>query len=269
MTAFDAARPDGMIRLMSDALHVHSYGPVDSPPLLMLHGVCGHGARFRRLAETLLRGYHVIAPDLRGHGLSDRLPPWTLEQHAADLLRVLDSRGLDKTTVVGHSYGGLVALHLAHLAPRRVGRLVLLDPAVNVKPEQALEYAQTAEVIRADRGEALATQRHDWPGEPEEHIEEEVAANWVEVDGTWRPRYSPAAVITAWSEMCRAPVLPLPGLPTLLVEATREAFVGPDFVKACKFALGDEFRHVGLDLGHMLYLEDPAATAELIDGFAR
>ncbi|WP_436494037.1 alpha/beta fold hydrolase [Actinokineospora sp. HUAS TT18] len=252
---------------MSDGLHVHAYGSADSPPLVILHGVCGHGARFRRLAETHLRDHHVIAPDLRGHGLSDWLPPWTLEQHAADLLRVLDSRGIDKAPVVGHSYGGLVALHLARLAPQRVTGLVLLDPAVNVKPAQALEYAQTSDVVRADRAEALATQRHDWPGEPEEHIEEEVSANWVEVDGTWRPRYCPAAVITAWSEMCRAPVLPPPGLPTLLVEATREEFVGPDFVKACRFTMGAEFTHVGVDLGHMVYLENPAGTAKLIKEF--
>lgn len=256
-----------MIPRMADALHVHSYGSIESPPVLFLHGITGHGARFRRLAENHLRDYRIVAPDLRGHGLSDRLPPWTLEQHAADLLRVLDVHDLDSVPVIGHSFGGLVALHLARLAPQRVRKLVLLDPAVKVTPEDAAEYAQTAEVIRDDRGDALATQRHDWPGEPEEHIEEEVTANWVEVDGHWRPRYSPAAVITAWSEMCRAPRLPPPGLPTLLVQATREEFVGPEFVKACRFTLGDDFRLAALDLGHMVYLEDPSGIAALIDEY--
>jgi lipase len=252
---------------MVDALHVHSYGSVDAPPVLFLHGITGHGARFRRLAEDHLREYQVIAPDLRGHGRSDRLPPWTFEQHAADLLHLIDSRNLGPIPVVAHSFGALVALHLARLAPQRVRRLVLLDPAVHIPPAKALEYAQASTVVRATRADAIGTQRFDWPDEPDEHIEEEVDANWVEVDGTWRPRYCPEALITAWSEMCRAPQLPPPGVSTLLVRATREDFVSPEYINACRFALGDDFRLVSVDLSHMMYLDDPQGTAELIDGF--
>ena len=80
---------------MAIPLHVHEYGPAGSPPLLAVHGVTGHGARWAAFAEQQLAGYQVIAPDLRGHGRSTPLPPWTLEQHAADLLAVIDGYGLD------------------------------------------------------------------------------------------------------------------------------------------------------------------------------
>ncbi len=72
-------------------LHVHQWGEASAPPLLCLHGVSSHGRRFRRLAEQRLAGRHrVIAPDLRGHGLSEWDPPWDLETHVGDISETLD-----------------------------------------------------------------------------------------------------------------------------------------------------------------------------------
>ena len=51
-------------------LHVHAWGPPDGEPLVCLHGVTGHGERFKRLAEERWTGRRVLAPDLRGHGRS-------------------------------------------------------------------------------------------------------------------------------------------------------------------------------------------------------
>ncbi|SDC98523.1 alpha/beta fold hydrolase [Actinokineospora iranica] len=254
---------------MADPLHVRVFGPDDARPLLALHGVTGHGARFRRLAESGLSGFRVIAPDLRGCGDSPRLPPWTLEQHAADLLAVLDAHRLDAVPVVGHSYGGLIALHLARLAPQRVRRLVLLDPAVSVRAKDALAWAEAPAKVAATRAEAVAAQRADWPDVvADDVIDEEVDAAWAESDGQWRPKFSRAANATAWSEMCRATPLPPPGTPTLLVRALREAFVGPEFIQACESTLADEFTLVGLDNGHMVYLEDPDRIGALVTDFA-
>src|SRR5215469_4619988 len=126
---------------MALPLHVHQFGPPDGFPLLALHGVTGHGGRWRRLAGTRLPRFRVIAPDLRGHGYSVALPPWTLEQHAADLLAVLDGFELDAVPVLAHSFGSAVALHLARLAPGRISRLLLLDPAVGIDPALALARA--------------------------------------------------------------------------------------------------------------------------------
>ena len=72
------------------SLHLHRFGPAGGRPLVALHGLKGYGGRWRRFAEEQLPGYLVLAPDLRGHGLSPTAPPWTLERHAADVLAVLD-----------------------------------------------------------------------------------------------------------------------------------------------------------------------------------
>ncbi len=78
-------------------LHVHEWGEPDAPPLICLHGVTGHGERFKRLAEERWAArFHVIAPDLRGHGRSGYEPPWTFATHVADLVETIDALGIDQ-----------------------------------------------------------------------------------------------------------------------------------------------------------------------------
>lgn len=249
------------------SLHVHEFGTESGYPLLALHGVGGHGARWWQLAERQLADFHVIAPDLRGHGRSDPHPPWTLEQHAADLLAVIDSYALSALAVVGHSFGGAVALHLARLAPQRVSKLVLLDPVVGVHPSLALERAQAPQRIFADRDEAAAAQRYDWPDVPEELITAELDTHLEQTVDGWRFRYRAPAVATAWSEMTRSPVLPNVGTPTLLIPALRENYVRPEFICGCEVLLGNTFEVFGLNAGHMLYLERQTTVGELIAEF--
>jgi lipase len=82
-------------------LHVHEWGDAAAPPVVCLHGVTGHGERFAQLAEERWAArFHVLAPDLRGHGRSTWDPPWTFEQHVQDLV---DTFG--PADWVGHSFG--------------------------------------------------------------------------------------------------------------------------------------------------------------------
>jgi pimeloyl-ACP methyl ester carboxylesterase len=97
------------------------------PALLLLHGLgCTHRTWLPVLDE-LARRYTVIAPDLLGHGESDKpRADYTLGAFAngmRDLLTVLD---IDKATVVGHSFGGGVAMQFAYQFPERTERLVLV-----------------------------------------------------------------------------------------------------------------------------------------------
>src|SRR5436309_5397706 len=127
-------------------LHVHDWGPADGPPLFCLHGITSWGGRFRRLAEERFSAFHVFAPDLRGHGVSDWEPPWNLGTHTDDLVETLDALMVERVGVIGHSFGGRLGLELAARQPERVRRLVLLDPAVWVPPQVALQRAEWARV---------------------------------------------------------------------------------------------------------------------------
>ncbi|MCD0483552.1 hypothetical protein LO771_14400 [Streptacidiphilus sp. ASG 303] len=77
----------------------------------------------------------MYAPGLRGQGRSPWSPPWTLEQHVADVVATTDVPGLQQVDVPGFSFGAAVSLHLARQAPERARRLVLPDPAVGLGAE--------------------------------------------------------------------------------------------------------------------------------------
>jgi lipase len=105
---------------MTSALFVSRFG--EGKPMLCLHGIEAHGVRFVGLA-SYLPGYQIVAPDLRGHGRSTRSGPFSVEQHVADLVPILDELGAE-TTILGHSFGGRIAWEIARVAPDKVARLV-------------------------------------------------------------------------------------------------------------------------------------------------
>ena len=100
-------------------------------PLLLLHGFTGERADFEPLIAPLVeRGWHVVAPDQRGHGDSaqpDGEDRYSLELFARDALALASDLGWDDFALLGHSMGGMIAQHVVRLAPERVNALVLLD----------------------------------------------------------------------------------------------------------------------------------------------
>ena len=251
-------------------LHVHEYGPADGRPVVFLHGLTGHGGRWRLLAERELADFRVIAPDLRGHGDSTRLPPWSLEQHAADVIDLLDALELDRVPLVGHSYGGAAALHVTARAPERVARLALLDPSTGLSPVTCEEVAieELEPEFWPDLKAARTAIADMWSAIPAEAVDLEVPANFVQAaDGRWRRRYSSVMAITAWSEMARRPMLPPRGTRTLLLPATKADFVSPELVAALRDRLGTDLTVHEVDSGHVLYLERPAEVGALLREF--
>jgi lipase len=211
-------------------LHVHEWGPADAEPLLCLHGVTSWGGRFRRLAEERLGAFRVVAPDLRGHGLSDWEPPWNLRTHTDDLVETLDVLHLERVDVVGHSFGGRLGLELAASRPERVRRLVLLDPAVWVPPPVALERAELAREDESYRSpdEAVLTRLETSPHADPSVIEAELRQHlFLGEDGRWRPRFARSAVVAAYGEMAKPPPLERVQAATLLVRGA-DSEVVPD-----------------------------------------
>ncbi|MEN3263395.1 MAG: lipase [Pseudonocardia sp.] len=251
-------------------LNVRTFGPRDGVPVLALHGVTGHSARWRVLAEALPE-IRLIAVDLRGHGRSPWTPPWHIEQHVADALAVLDDLGLARVAVAGHSFGGAIAVHLAHTASERVERLMLLDPAIGLDAQDMLE---TAEASRADESfpdvpAARADRAQRWEGIGAELVDAELTDHLVPDGDRYRYRYCGAAAVVAWSEMARAALTPPAGTPTLLLPAAKADFVAPGWVDACRAELGDALTVTEIDAGHMVYLERTAEVADEMRRFMR
>ncbi|TYB43370.1 alpha/beta hydrolase [Actinomadura chibensis] len=256
---------------MTDAaLFVHRYGDSAGAPVVLLHGVTGHGARWRRTAEGHLADRRVIAPDLRGHGRSPYEPPWTVDRHVADVLAMLDVEGVERADVVGHSFGGMIALHLARTAPERVRRLVLLDPAIGLDPAFAAREARgfLVPVSFADAAEARAFRAARWPKASPGLLDEEVEAHLEPTpDGRLRWRFEPAAIVGAYSEMARPHVPPPVEVPTHLVIATQADLVRPEFVVDCRATLGPGLTISEIESGHMLYVDRLAETGRLLSSW--
>jgi pimeloyl-ACP methyl ester carboxylesterase len=93
--------------------------------VVLLHGQPGSGTDWRQVADRLPSGLRVVALDRPGYGTS-RQPAGGFAFNARAVLAELDARGIERAVLVGHSYGGGVALSAARLAPERVEALVLL-----------------------------------------------------------------------------------------------------------------------------------------------
>jgi pimeloyl-ACP methyl ester carboxylesterase len=103
----------------------------DGPAILFIHGLTGSHRNWAHLVGELDPDHRVLAPDLFGHGASEKLiRDYSLGAHAAilrDLLDRLDRLEIEQVTLVGHSFGGGIAMQFCYLFPERVERLVLVS----------------------------------------------------------------------------------------------------------------------------------------------
>lgn len=112
-------------------LGVLEAGPAGGRPLLLVHGFGGAKEDFADHLEALgARGWHVVAPDLRGHGETEWPKgegAYSFDTFAEDLLELAASRGWSSFTVLGHSMGGMIVQEVALARPEVVDALVLMD----------------------------------------------------------------------------------------------------------------------------------------------
>lgn len=127
--------------------------------VLLLHGYLESMEVWEEFAGQLGKHYRVLRMDLPGHGFSD----WggreviSMEYMADTAAAVLESAGVEKCTVVGHSMGGYVALALAANHPERVEGLVLFHSSPNADtPEKAANRQREIELVKAGKKEMLA-----------------------------------------------------------------------------------------------------------------
>jgi pimeloyl-ACP methyl ester carboxylesterase len=121
---YDPAHASAQPAPIAASLFVQQSG--SGTPLVLIHGLMVSGAMYQGVLPALAAHYHVIVPDLRGHGRSGALPgPYSVEQLARDLAQVLDDLRVDSAHVLGYSQGGAVAQQFARDYPSRVRGLVL------------------------------------------------------------------------------------------------------------------------------------------------
>lgn len=100
----------------------------EGPAVLLIHGIGDNSETWRDLIPHLAQNYTVIAPDLLGHGRSDKpRADYSVAAYANGMRDLLSALGIDRVTVVGHSLGGGVAMQFSYQFPNMVERLVLVS----------------------------------------------------------------------------------------------------------------------------------------------
>jgi lipase len=244
-------------------LHVYEYG--EGKPVVCLHGVTSYGGRFDWLADS---GWHVVAPDLLGHGHSPWEAPWDVDAHLA---AILESVPEDARFWIGHSFGGRLVAELAAREPSRVERAVLLDPALQVLPHvahdlaelerQDVSYATVEEAVQAryDSGRVLLSPQDRVIASDAPHMD-------AAPDGRLRYRYCKSAVITAWSIMATPPPAPA-RIPTLFVLGADSWLTPGEHLDTYCAELGDLVEVVTVPGGHTVYWDALEETADAVSAF--
>jgi pimeloyl-ACP methyl ester carboxylesterase len=127
-------------------------------PVMLVHGFTADSWEVAGLLEPLAaRGWHAVAPDLRGHGRSERPTDpaaYSFELLAEDVLALADDLGWDRFAVVGHSMGGAIAQLVALDHPERVAALVLASTFHGPVPGITLELVEMGRWVVREAGMA-------------------------------------------------------------------------------------------------------------------
>jgi pimeloyl-ACP methyl ester carboxylesterase len=127
-------------------LHFVDWGNEDKPPLLLVHGGKDHARSWDWVARALRRDYHVIAPDLRGHGDSSWAigGQYTAPEYVLDLAQLIDALDLAPVRIVAHSLGAAVSLFYAGVYPEKVRKLVAVEGMG--MPDAVFQYLREKEI---------------------------------------------------------------------------------------------------------------------------
>lgn len=203
-------------------LHYADWGNRDAPPLILQHGGRDHARSWDWVAEDLAKDWHVIAPDLRGHGDSAWAPDGNYEMNAFvyDFAQLIHTLGYDEVTIVAHSMGGNIATRFTGLYPQKVRKLVNIEglgPSPKVLAERAAAgYANLFRQWIDDRRKAAGRVPRRYPTieaafarmkEENSFLTDEQARHLTihgasrNEDGTWSWKFDPYLNIWPFSEL--------------------------------------------------------------------
>lgn len=132
-------------------LHYNDWGNEDAPLLLLIHGGLDHSRSWDWVAQELKDDWHVVCPDLRGHGDSEwsKSGNYSVEACVYDVAQLVHQLGQNPATIIAHSFGGNVALRYAGVFPEKVRRLISIEgTGVPVAPFSSKSLEPPAKRLR-------------------------------------------------------------------------------------------------------------------------
>lgn len=259
----------------------------DGTPLLFLHGFSNDAHVWDLIAPVIAPHYRVLALDQRGHGDSDRDPEgrYDHETMARDVNAALESLGIARVVIVGHSMGGRVAMRFAGLFPEKLAGLVVVDSAPDLDArgttrisldvqQQDWSFASVAEYERV-------LQRQYAETKPE--LLAKLAVHWTRrrADGRYELKLDPgfmkarqgitAEAAKAWSEQeakhLWAALAALP-CPALVVRGAASDVMSAEVAdKMVDDVIPKAVLETIARAGHSVMLDNPEAFEKTLTGF--
>jgi pimeloyl-ACP methyl ester carboxylesterase len=235
--------------------------------LVLVHELAGSLNSWDDLVPLLPGDMRVLRFDMRGAGLSEKVPGrLTLDDVSEDMRALLDALDLRGPAIVaGAALGGAVAAHFACRFPERVARLILIGPALGVPPERhaaALAIADRLERegMRAIAGDVFpkAFPEALWRSEAEK---QKAQARWLGAD--------PQGYAAAYRMLVEAKVrerLDAIRCPVLALAGRHDPFGTPEIVEAATRTIPD-VRFAVVEGGHFMSVQNPERVAEAIRFF--
>jgi pimeloyl-ACP methyl ester carboxylesterase len=259
---------DGFVTANGLRLHYTDFGG-SGRPTVGVHGITSAGWSFADVANGLQGVARLIAPDTRGHGDSQ----WSAEgaygsdDAASDVIGLMDALGLGEVDLIGHSWGGLIALTVAARSGSRIRRLVMIDiaPSSTAKPEEvpprplgfdtwdeAVAHERTRNPRATDAALGNLVDRTYRPGEGG-RFERKVDPTFLR---RWQFRTE-----DHWEELGKL------SQPTLLVRAAGGAAVNDEVGARIVGALKDGRLESVADTGHSIHIENPTGLVAVVKPF--
>jgi pimeloyl-ACP methyl ester carboxylesterase len=267
-------------------LNGHEFSYLDSgkgPALLFIHGLTGSQHNWAHLVDALNHDHRVLAPDLFGHGASAKvIGDYSLGAHAATLRDLLDLLDIDRVTLIGHSFGGGIAMQFSYLFPERVERLVLVDSGGLGRDVSPLLRAATlpgAELVLPViasswvRGRVEAVGRilasGGWRASPETTEIWRGFTSLADADTRRAFLATTRAVIDPGGQTVTAhDHLPMAiQIPTLVVWGTKDRMIPAWHATTAHQAIAGSQVELFVGAGHFPHLDDPERFAQVLSDF--
>ncbi|MBL8376481.1 MAG: alpha/beta hydrolase [Burkholderiales bacterium] len=267
----DFRRPAQSRRRPLPGLNAHLLDwPGDAPPVVLLHPNRTNARVWDFMVDASRLANRFLAPDARGHGLSDYPETgYGYEDYLADLRALLMAEGLARVHLVGAATGGNLALLLASQAPELVASLTVVDPGVSLDPQLSARVRE--QMVREFRFDSLAEARSRMPFS---HLWSEAMKNHYsrhsfveEADGRFAWRYHPPGAV-ATEHLLETPIWDRIRVtcPTLIVRGSAsEVFPRANMQRLAALIPAAQCAEVQAD--HRVPQDNPAALAALLDDF--
>jgi 3-oxoadipate enol-lactonase len=250
------------IGINDESIFYREFGDAEKVPLFLLHGLYSDSSTLEALGPELTPRFHVIAPDMLGHGRSSRPTEFSLADQGRALNSLIEALGYESAVVLGISMGSYIAAQAAILEPARTAKLVLVVPKAHGTTSSVAAYAARMGIdLRTAKPEDLLMLMAEalWsPATSQARRDEITASTEDQILLTVEER---AAVERSLAGFDLRPHLPSITAPTLVISGRADGLNPPEAGEELAKLIPDARFEVYERSGHMLTAEQ---TDELV-----